>query len=111
MTTGITSTQTINAAEPEKCCTREGPHVHYVPRKPPVNAAGDVDVFDASNQPSMDIDQGTMEPGVAHDATEHIDIPDFIQEEEFAIPVEDQIAEEEVLVTETEEEEDAEVQE
>ena len=107
MTTGITSTQSIKGAAPEPCCARQGPHVHYVPRKPPVNAAGDVDLFDASNQPSMDIGEGSMSPGVVHDRTEHeeIVIPDFIEEEEFAEQIE------EVPETETEEEEDAEVQE
>ena len=107
MTTGITSTQSIKAPPVDVCCNRQGPHVHYVPRKPPVNAAGDVDVFDGSNQPSMDIAQGSMTPGVVHDQTVHeeIVIPDFVAEEEEAVVIE------EVLETETEEVEDAEVQE
>ena len=85
MTTGITSTKSI-AVEVEPCCTRQGPHVHYVPRKPPVNAAGDVDVFDASNQPTMDVYDGSMSAGVEHDATEH-----------------EEIVEEEEVITETQE--------
>ena len=109
MTTGITSTQSIKAPPVDVCCNRQGPHVHYVPRKPPVNAAGDVDVFDGSNQPSMDIGEGTMSPGVTHDRTVHeeIEIPDFVAEEEEAEVIVEETEETET----TEEEEDAEVQE
>ena len=109
MTTGITTTQNVVGDAPEPCCARQGPHVHYVPRKPPVNAAGDVDVFDGSNQPSMDIGEGTMSPGVTHDRTVHeeIEIPDFVAEEEEAEVIEEETEETET----TEEEEDAEVQE
>ena len=80
-----------------ECCNRQGPHVHYVPKKPVVNAAGDVDSFDASNQPNWNQLDDKMESAPFED-------------EEFneVIPVEDQISEDEVLVDETEivEEED-----
>jgi hypothetical protein len=76
-TEGITTTQTVKAAK-EPCCNRGYPHVHHVPKKPPVNAAGDVDLYDASNQPVWDPISDTISI-TPSDPTEHVEIPDFVE--------------------------------
>jgi len=90
MTEGITTTQNIHvpvSGQTRGCCTRQAAHVHYVPKKPPVNAAGDVDVFDASNQPGMDLETGLLDAAVEQVPTVHeeIEIPDFVEGAEEAL--------------------------